>query len=247
MMVRRQKAFTLIELMIVVAIIAIIAAIAIPSLISSRIASYETAASSTLRSLAAAQATFVARVIVDQDADGTGEYGLFQELAGVAVPRTRAQALNAGEVFSSAMGQTNAEGVAVKSGYSFLIFLPTSSAGGTMSDAAMTSTSDPTAAEIADLPGINLQERRWVAYAWPQDYGGTGYRCFGVNQQAEVYQARNEDATGAPYYEGDNSTDGTLPGANAAYPAATVGVGGSFEAPGTAAADTQVWSLASRG
>jgi prepilin-type N-terminal cleavage/methylation domain-containing protein len=246
-MVRRQKAFTLIELMIVVAIIAIIAAIAIPSLISSRIASYETAASATLRSLAAAQSTFVARVIVDQDADGSGEYGIFQELAGAAVPRTRSQALNAGEVFSSAMGSTNTDGVATKSGYAFIIYMPTDTSGGTMSDADMTSTSDPTSAEISDADGINLQERRWVAYAWPSDYGGTGYRCFGVNQQAEVYQARNEDSSGDPYYEGDNATDGTLAPADAAYPSGTTGVGGNFEAPGTAADDTQSWSLASGG
>jgi len=247
-MYRKHRAFTLIELMIVVAIIAIISAVAIPSAISSRIASYETAASATLRSLAAAQSNFAARVIVDQDCDGVGEYGLFQELAGTAVARTRSRALPAGEVFSLAMGSTNDQGVAVKTGYAFIMYVPGGSAGDTpLSDLENdgSSSADYTTIEAISPATINLQERRWVAYAWPLDHGGSGYRCFVVNQQAEVYQAPNENDSGEPYYEGDDSTDGSLPVASAAFPSGTTGVGGNFESPGTAADDGQTWSLAS--
>ncbi len=57
---RSESAFTLIELMIVIAIIAIIAAIAIPNILSARQTANERAAMATLRSIGTAQVQFQA-------------------------------------------------------------------------------------------------------------------------------------------------------------------------------------------
>jgi prepilin-type N-terminal cleavage/methylation domain-containing protein len=71
---KKNKGFTLIELMIVVAIIAIIAAIAIPNLLRSRMQSNESAAVGNLRTIVGAQVAYhAANYTYAPDFDSLGQ------------------------------------------------------------------------------------------------------------------------------------------------------------------------------
>ena len=202
MMRRHGRAgFTLIELMIVVAIIAIIAAIAIPRLMSARLAANEAAAISTLRSVATAQSQLQSSSAIDSDGDGAGEYGYFAELSGAMPLRVSvagapaAGTVGQDELFPSILSSSFSavtNGRVSRQGYLFQMWLPGPTAGGVVPGIAEDGTGGKMA---APFPNANNGEIMWCCYAWPANLNKTGNRGFFVSYEGELMQCPNRSAT----------------------------------------------------
>ena len=112
----KQKGFSLIELLIVVAIILIIAAIAVPNLLRSRMAANEASAASALRTIGTANITYSA----------TYNVGFAGTLAALGPDQGGAMAsMTAADMLDSVLSGLNpVSATPVKSGYMFTYVAP---------------------------------------------------------------------------------------------------------------------------
>ena len=169
-----RQAFTLIELMIVIAIIAIIAAIAIPNLLESRITANESAAAASLKSgILPGQTQFQSGAYSDIDGDGRGEYAInHNQLAGA----TGALVGESSKTLTLIPPTFNVvDGVSVGA-YKYQVDV----------DGAGTASTNPT--------NVSNAESFFGAYAWPST-SGDGRRAFGMNVSGVVFATKQSYST----------------------------------------------------
>ncbi|BBM86026.1 DUF3352 domain-containing protein [Candidatus Uabimicrobium amorphum] len=156
-----------------VAAVGITAAIAVPAVLRARLKANEASAIATLRTISSSQAMFQSSAVLDQNENGTGEYGFLQELSGQQNLRGKNHTIP-----SAYLATMNfRDGIAEKSGYYFYCYLPGSNG---------TAVGEKDASSATGDDATLLQENGFVVYAWPIRYGNTGERVFAINQSGEV-------------------------------------------------------------
>jgi prepilin-type N-terminal cleavage/methylation domain-containing protein len=192
----RRAGFSVIEMLIVIAIIAIIAAIAIPNLQRAKLTANEASALITMRALSTAQAQVVSRPSIDSNGDGQGEYGYFAELAGFSVTRVDSGGVVGPGGPSSklvpnallaALGNVQ-NGVVTYAGYVFRVWLPDATVAsltpGIPEDAAGGKLAAP-------FPNPGNCAISWCAYGWPISVGKSGTPCYFVNEKGQILMYSN--------------------------------------------------------
>jgi prepilin-type N-terminal cleavage/methylation domain-containing protein len=227
-----RQGFTIVELMVVVAVIALVTAIAVPNFLTARVAANESAAVANLRTISSAQSQYQASANADVDLDGLGEFGTLAEMGGARGVRTDADGTAGGiletAVLSTSYGRLNVNGEATRAGYLYRVFLP---AQGDTASTEMTEDGD-----LSARVDVDVSETKWCVYAWPEDASRTGSRAFFVNQRGKVTAA-------AEGYSGTAAIEPANAGAAFAAPNPLDSIGGNA-AVAAVGADGGMWVLA---
>ena len=170
---RKQKGFSLIELLIVVAIILIIAAIAIPNLMRARIAANQSAGASTVRTLNTSEVTYATTYASAGYAPDLKTLGPNGAVCSNPASVTSTSACLIDNVLGCAAGPCN------KGAYAYNITSPT---GGTpVPDYFITATSLGTALAKNDYCSLTDAVVRFQVSASPPTVVGSAAACAGLN------------------------------------------------------------------
>lgn len=190
---RRSAGFTLTQLIVTLTSISLVAAVALPVVLSKRLAANETAAVATIREFAAAQAQFKAAKRVDVDHDGVGEFAYLKELTGATGLRASADGERVGDVLAPPLlplrfRALDAGGEFVHGGYVFRMFLPGADGAG-VGETELYPVAVPLDARLA--------ADTWCCYAWPTRYGTSGDHVYFVGADGVVVSANAADYSGS--------------------------------------------------
>jgi hypothetical protein len=175
----------------------------------------EVAAVATARNAISAMAQIQASSKIDEDLDGTGEYGGFLEMSAAAVGRMANGRPLAPPVLSGAFRTLTSHGEAYRAGYLYRLFLP---------DARGNGVGEGPQGYAPGQVDPDLAETTWCLYAWPAVGGVSGQRTFFANQAGDVLAT--EDAR----YVGPGNgppADAAFRGSGGIAGAAAVGVAGN--------------------
>lgn len=180
-----ESGFTLIEMLVVTTVFGVLAGVAVPNLLSSRLAANEAAVIAMMRAISTAQFQFKSSGELDSNNDFGYEYGTLGELAAIDDLRGTGAKL-ARNLLSRGSAEVDAIGWSTHHGYHFCLYLP-----------------DASGAGLAGIPSNNgsfdpeMAKNYWTCVAWPTTAGSTGRRAFFVNQQGQVLQTMDTTYSGS--------------------------------------------------